>query len=370
MDDAELESPEPLEAVVTAVTHVEIEMGSLRTWLETHDKVDKPLLEWPNYTRYTKLHSATAALDRAVNGLHSTSHPKAETHRLLVEVRDMSLSTSKATIYAMQVMSEKATEFARGVEDLSLPSPTEEIASNIVTCQVGKVLEFSTEATRSVWLAVDVIQELHNTNITKRKESRVARSAKKNKDQIKLLPEHGRAVKKWSLRDWITLGCMLCCILLTILQELRHPTVFTPSRGTPDCVLAQNLYADLSQAYGLFQKSYEQSAILQQSQHDELINLGQKYDGLHGALEDRSQRIDNVWEALGPPNINGTYYSAEEPEIQKCDCDVNIDGKLQDLRAVLGQQVTRVEEDVAKLRENMTWRERLSEKVGKFEQKV
>jgi hypothetical protein len=341
MDDPKHTPTEPLEAVAAAMTHVRKEMGSLWAYLEAQDEAHTPLLEWPEYTRYTELHSATAALDRAVDRLHWTSHSEASTHHLLAEAREMSLSTSKATIYGMQVMSEKVCEYAEAVNGSSLPSPTEEIASNIVACQVGKLLEFSTEATRSVWLAVDMIQELHNANILKRKKSKVT----------------GRRVEKWNLRDWITLGCLLCCILLTILQELRHPTVFTSRRGTPDCVLAQNLYVDLSHAYGLFQKSYEQSATLQQSQHDDLIDLGQKYHDLQGALENQSQRIDNIWEALGPPNINGTYYSAEGPEIQNRDCDVNINGKLRDLRAlraVLGQQVTRVQEDVAKLRENMT----------------
>jgi hypothetical protein len=374
MDDPKQTLPEPLEAVVTAMSYVEKEMDSLRAYLETHDEDDKPLLEWPVYTRYTELHSAVAVLDRAVDGLHrnGTIHSEPSTHRLLAEARDMSLSTSKATIYAMQLMSEKTSEYAKDVEDNSLPSPTEEIASNIVACQVGKLLEHSTEATKSVWLAVDVIQELHNANVSMREESREAHTLKDSKGQVESFAGQNRAVKKWDLKNWITLGCILCCILLTILQELRHPTIFTSRRGTPDCVLAQNLYADLSHAYSLFQKSYEESTSLQQAQHNNLIELDNRYHNLQGILEDQNERIDNVWEALGPPNANGTYHgTTEEAEPQKCDCDVNVDGKLRELRAVLMQQVTRVEEDTARLRQNMHLADiRLSGKIRKIENKV
>jgi len=176
---------------------------------------------------------------------------------------------------------------------------------------------------------------------------------------------------KWSPRDWLTLCCVLCCLFLTTVQELRHPVLFTSHHGASHCTLATKVYTDLSHAYSLFHESYKHAASLQQSQHHKLIILNEQYHDLQSTLEDQDLRIDNTWEALGPPNANGTYYSAEGAETYKCDCADGVDGKLQELRQGLEQRVKRAEEKAGEVRRAMQLADiRLSKRMDKLEWKV
>jgi hypothetical protein len=120
-----------LEKVVAKMTNVEQEMDSLRAYLETNDTDDKALLEWPLYSRYVELHTAVETLIQAVDDLDRYSNgaafPSDWTHHHLAVAREISLSTSKATIFAMKVMSKKTGEYAQELEDPSLSPAAEDI---------------------------------------------------------------------------------------------------------------------------------------------------------------------------------------------------------------------------------------------------
>jgi hypothetical protein len=356
------------------MTDVAKEMGNLRQYLEYPDADCMPVLEWPPYTRYAELHSAVVTLDLAVLELDRQSdekHFRADlTHRYLAEARDLSLSTSKATIFAMKVMSKKTGEYAQELEDPESPLTVEDITNNAVACEIGKLLEHSTEATESVWAAVDLLQQLHDANTEPQEEQLTTDSGVEGKEETERIVK-GTHVKKWSPQDWLTLGCILCCLFLTTLQELKHPSLFISHRAQTDCTVAKTLYADLSHAYKLFHDSYKHSASLQQSQHYKLIMLNERYQNLQGALDDKDLRIDNIWEALGPPNTNGAFYGAESAKALKCDYDSGVDGKLQELRQGLQEQVKRAEASAVQVRREMQLTDiRLSQRLTKIEWKV
>ncbi|KAF2691884.1 hypothetical protein K458DRAFT_6801 [Lentithecium fluviatile CBS 122367] len=342
-----------IEHVLTRMADVEKEMNSLREYWAAHDKNDEPFFNWSPYARYAKLHQAAGSLDWAVGELDLISAtvtlPPDLTKKYLYKARGLSLSTSKATIFAIQVMSKKTGEYVQGPEGSSLPSPASDISNHIVASEIGKLLEHSTEATEGVWAAVDLLQQLHNVDIEVAQDQVDVKLTKTKPNVESSEKALGKTRKQ---KDYLTLVCILLCLFLTTMQELRHPTIFVSRRASNNC----------ANVYSLFGDSYKLIASIQQAQDEKL-------DALNKQSQDTELRVDNLWEALGPPNANGTYYGAKAEHVDTSSED--IDKKLQVLKEGLERQVKRVEANAAGFKKAMQLADiRLSSRLDKVERKA
>jgi hypothetical protein len=328
-------SPQPhpyaaVEAVLAKMANVEEGLSCLWEGLSSINTNDQVPREWPPPLHYASSQTAIIALELAKNTLGISSKtltfPSEALKKYLVDARDMSLMVSNTAYLTMRAIDAKLSENT----------------TDTTWTEVAKILQHLTEATSTVWTTVDLLEQLYHSS-------------------LKSATTNPRCAIRRGMKEWLVLGCLVCCLLLTAMQKLQHPAVFTAHRtatvvGRP-CV-------DMTQTFCRFQGLENQTACFQHSHNHRFDVLDQRVRHMEGVLEDNGIRIDNMWDALGPPNADGTYYSAEIRETCKGD------EKLQGLKEGFEKRMEKVEANVLALKKAVRMADiRFSNRLNKIELK-
>lgn len=215
-----------------------------------------------------------------------------------------SISISNTAQIAFETMNHKIVSCFEEVDQSTLSEEAKDIAKTEITGEVTKLMKHTTESTRSVYAALDLLLKLFYQDIEKGPLNLV--------DVI--LTEQGLykgkiGAKKtlWPMWKIMTTGFLLFIMAVTLLGALNH--VFdrrmlcfeNPQQATGASHFGKMIYylqtTDVARRY--------QNKVVQAR----LRKLDSRCKSIEEANECIGARLDNIVESLGPPNEDGMYFS-------------------------------------------------------------
>lgn len=139
-------------------------------------------------------------------------------------------------------------------------------------------------------------------------------------------------------RDWLPLLAMLICLFLAALVA---------AHSVPICRYPYDANANLHA-------------------------LAQRIGTMEAAVQSNALRIDNVWDALGPPNVNGTYFAAAgESDKTACPAACPADRELAGVKKGFEEKIGDVHAQVAALKKETQRADvRVMSRLEKVERRV
>jgi hypothetical protein len=240
----------------------------------------------------------------------------------------LSTSTSKSVVSALNTMSVRSATCINEIMNSSLEEVGRDAAINIITSEMGELMKYSTAATSSVYAATDLLltslhSEIHEAI-----------------DQYAKPREH---IKRGSWKYRLLLGFILFSIGLTSSRQFGHllPTDWIPASWIPgDRISGINI----PNGYALMDIASLQTSlrgtintIAEMNMVDNRVTSA-RLKHLEETNEATGQRINTIWEALGPPVSDGRY------DLGPHTCRLNADAArdIQQIREEVKMQIDRV----------------------------
>ncbi|KAJ4358502.1 uncharacterized protein N0V89_003086 [Didymosphaeria variabile] len=233
----------------------------------------------------------------------------------------------------MKRISEKTTDIDTEAEDAS-GSKNQDAAITAIIAELAKVITHLTAAAESTWAAMNFLESIPH------------KASDKQGDKI---------MKTQSYLSWA------CCVTVAVLAcvAVFNSHIIPGIRSAPQL---PDAFLDMQNVCGMMNKHLHVAA---QVQNATLAEFDQRFRMIEKALASNDERIDNVWEALGPPNAQGTYFArntfSEEGTIP--------DGQgsnLHDMKERMGK----VEADALELKRKFQRAEvRMTSRINKLERK-
>lgn len=218
---------------------------------------------------------------------------------------------SNVTIFALSLINQRTKEYANETDDTSSESTIAEDNNStcnsstynsssggggseerIVTSELAKMMKHTTSAANSVWSAMDAVAKL-----------------------VPPAPPSVKAIEapKSTLDRLYRWTRWLHPILTILLFILYLFTLFTADSFLQACARTNALHRIVAKGdanlYALLHAQGEQLELNNLIFNRKLATIRTQTDMLADQAHTNDMRIDNIWEALGPPNANGTYYS-------------------------------------------------------------
>jgi hypothetical protein len=309
--------------MLDCIFELEKKMTEYRDYIEAQDAKDIYLFQWAKFTRYETLHQATTNLNKAFEDL--TTHvyefggvndscgltsmrraanvfqrdgvPRRVVLLFFNSALRNSISISNTAQTAFETMNHKIVSCFEEVDQSTLSEGAKDIVKTEITDEVTKLMKHTTESTRSVYAALDILLRLFYRNTEKGPLNLV--------DVIRA--EQGLHTHKTGGRKtrWPTWKILTTCLLLSIIAMTvfgnRMLYVENPQQDTDASHLGKMIYylqkTDVVRRY--------QNKVVQAS----LRKLDSRCKSIEEANECIGARLDNIVESLGPPNEDGMYFS-------------------------------------------------------------
>ncbi|KAF2643335.1 hypothetical protein P280DRAFT_505481 [Massarina eburnea CBS 473.64] len=277
--------------VLARMEEVEEAMIEFRDYLTTQDDQNKSFHDWARYTKYDAISDAVDKLVNTVANLKSEdSIERITSSQSLRKARIISTSISNITVAALNIMDRKTMEYVNSMDHVTHEaSAADDNTRHVLMVELGKMLKYSTSATDSIWEAMDTLAKM---------------------EQARGPPKKSMLNDSWDWGKWLGL-------VLTILLFCSY-MVFTFTNPTADsllqaCARSNDLHRVVADGnanlYALLRAQGEQIEINNLIFDYQIETLRNQTNLVSEKADANGLRIDNIWEALGPPNANGTYYS-------------------------------------------------------------
>jgi len=277
----------------------------------------------------------------------------------LVLARDISTNVSNITALALKTMSDKTAEHLQELENPTKDDHGQDFVKAALAKEVAKLIKHSTEATNSVWEACDLLQSIPAEATAKSAAPTPGIGTVKN-------------TKTGVWREWMYITAIICFLMAYwtyqeydfsgshLLSNPLRIATYNNTGGHVDAVVA-----DMKHVCGLVNENFNLAAQVQEAK---LSELHKRNKVLENALKNSNERIDNIWEALGPPNEVGTYYMDFK---EGSDNPVVGDKRIFKLRQELMAQIQRLEARTLQTRKETQLTDmRLTRRMDKVERKA
>ncbi|KAH7078457.1 hypothetical protein FB567DRAFT_596053 [Paraphoma chrysanthemicola] len=298
---------------------VDERMNDFREYIKTQRDEGKPLYQWAKYDGYSALSAAVFKLDKATVIIKGMRLPLEGASTIFSQATDLSTSVSQHAAYALGVMNEKTELYLEEMGTSTLSEEAKARANQLITEELKKLMEHSTHATERVWVATDVLRK----------------SAHKS--------AHSRTWA-WSVAGTI-MTATIAAVVGIITAHVYGPAGLdlVPMSGAGSVIYNEVL--------ALVQRTYAVTNLTGEFYSIKLEDIDQRYKDLAVLSESHGLRIDNLVDALGPPNENGVYYPSN-PKIQTEPCSDTKSDAYKDLDGT-AQQMLRLQHDLEQMRKNM-----------------
>ncbi|KAF2031227.1 hypothetical protein EK21DRAFT_63543, partial [Setomelanomma holmii] len=305
--------------LIYRLVKVEAQMHSFRDYIRTQKDEDKPLYQWIKYSGYPALGAAVLELDNAMIKAKRTRLPQESLSTSLARAMDASTAVSRAASYALGVMNKKTAKYVEEMVDSTLSEETRTQANQLITEELRKLIEHTTRATERVWVATDLLRNCH--------QKRTCGS-------------------KWA---WSVAGTIMTATVSAVVGIITAH-VYGPAGF--DLVLMSGAGGVVyTQVLGLLQRAQDVTNLTGELYLMKLQDLGQRFDNLTAISESYGLRIDNLVDALGPPNEEGVYYLSK-PKTTEEPCKT-IEGHLKEVSDDVARQLKRLHDEMEVMRKNM-----------------
>ncbi|KAF1942183.1 hypothetical protein EJ02DRAFT_434227 [Clathrospora elynae] len=293
--------------MLSYMAEVEETMQQFQEYVQSQKDDSKPLYKWTKYNGYRSISRAISELDEAADKFEPVHLPSAYVHMYLSRATKFSLSVSKIAVFAMGIMSEKSATCIDEIEESELSADGKTNAKALITNELKKLLKYCARATDRVYAALDLLRRAmlidgsHQTTdisiIKKLISDSEGRMAASRKSCL------------WTIPGLILGAAASTAIGITAAHLYGSNGFDLALKGNDDGVYARVM--------DLVQRTQVVTNLTGEVYSIKLQDIEQRCKEIEGASESYALRIDNLVEALGVPNEEGTYFSSTpKPEYQ------------------------------------------------------
>lgn len=321
-------------------------MIHLHEYIKAQNEDKKPLYQWARFDGYRVVSRALTRLDRAVAKFEKVRLPVAFVKTYLSRATQISLTVSQAAVFSMGVMGEKAASCIDEIEESTLSAEGKVNAQAVITEELKKLLKHCAKATDRVYTTLDLLR--NSLHIDKSNDDA-------DISMLKVLVAESQARLNTPRKSWfcsgarIILGAATSAVIALTVAHLYNTGGFELAHQT-------NPNSMHSQVISLVQRAQAVTNLTGEIYSIKLEDLGQRYKELEAASESHGLRIDNLVEALGVPNEDGTYFSSKA----KADVPPEIDCRVENgypcflkASAEADSQVERLRRELELMRKNI-----------------
>ncbi|KAH7126727.1 hypothetical protein B0J11DRAFT_567503 [Dendryphion nanum] len=319
------------------------EMLALWGYTKEHCGGNRLLHHWPQYTRYTALEEAVKLLNKAVSKSKDLAcEPlKADCSP------EVDLETINNILRAATSISKRAASIIRALSN-QIEKSEEQIGASHMSARE------KAHTKNRIIIEVDRLSKISTAAVDATSSAR------------KRLLRKAFAVEDSNLQNtprWKYLIIMVLGFFLIALMMLGMMTIQLREQARVGQKQSRAMIRNLQTQVFRMQTQLDNTVVNQRNDLYALEQLFQPIEvAIAQAIEVYGQRIDNIWEALGPPNANGTYYTTTNTPANfddNPDNDIEHDEKIKELR----QKLTQLRQYV--LRIDL----RLTKQIGRLEKK-
>lgn len=326
------------------MAEVEEAMMHFEQYIRVQNDDNKALYQWVKFDGYRSITRAIKDLDDAVAKFEPVALPIAHVKMYLNRATQYSLSVSRVAVFAMGVMSDKSALCIDEIEESLLSDQGKVNAQRLITIELKKLLKHCAKATDRVYAALDLlrktllIDELH-------KNPDISVIKKLAESDARLSPTR----KSWL---WTAAGLTLSAMANAAIS-LAGAHLYRP--GGFDLALKTNPDGMHAQVLDLVHRAQAVTNLTGEIYSVKLEDLGQRYKKLEDASESHGLRIDNLVDALGVPNDQGTYFSSTSKPTPELNCDVpdNVRSNIRKISDDADRQLERLHSEMETMRKNM-----------------
>jgi hypothetical protein len=266
-----------IDEVLRCLSDVEVQMSAFRTYIKTQNDEDIPLYQWATYSGYASLDDAVLQLERLTVKLKTIRMPQDYLPASLSRAMEYSTSISNAATYGFTIMNNKTSKHMEEMEGSMLSEEARSLANAVITEELQKLMDHSFRAVKNVWLTIDLLRDCEQ------KRSHY---------------------KGWG---WSSLAATIMTTVVAATVGLVTARLYGLAGFylVPSSSPGGGMYTQL---IDLVQRTQAVTNLTSELYTIKLRDIDYRYDYLAALSESHGLRIDNLVEALGPPNEEGTYY--------------------------------------------------------------
>jgi hypothetical protein len=325
------------ESILGSMNEVEGAMVQLYEYVKAQNQEKKLLYQWSRFDGYRVINRALADLDGMVAKLEEVYLPMGVLKSYLSRATQISLTVSQIAVFSMGVMGEKVASCIDEIEESNLSAEGKVQAQTVITEELKKLLEHCAKATDRIYTALDMLRNsLHinesnqNADISVIKELIAGSEARLSNRRKSWL---------WNVTK-VVLGAVTSATITIAAAQFYSTSGF-------DLAQQANTNSMHSQVVSFVQRAQAVTNLTGEIYPIKLEDLDRRYKELEGASESHGLRIDNLVEALGVPNADGTYYSS----MPKPDCQAPSD--ISWISADADRQIERLRSELETMRKNI-----------------
>jgi TolA-binding protein len=312
------------------MAEVEETMEQFQRYIQTQKEANQPLYKWAKYTGYRAISRAITGLDEAIAKFEAVVLPPRYIDMYLSRATQLSLSVSKIAVFAMGVMNEKSTNCIDEVEVSGLSAEGKANAQTLIISELKKLLKHCARATDRVYASLDLLRNA-------------------------LLVDYGEVRSNHTSVSWLR---SIASLVLGAATSAAIGLATAYFSGTSGFNLA--LYETVggsgctSHVLNLVQRNQAITNLTGEIYSVKLQDLDNRYNQLKDVTESHGLRIDNLFEALGVPNEQGTYYtSSTSPPKEDDRVSVDVRPYIQKVASDANLEITRLHKELEQMRKNI-----------------
>ena len=338
-------------------------MMRFQQYIKEQNNYNKPLFKWNKFD-YQAIRHALVDLDEAVSKFEATSLPPSYVKYYLARATRLSLSVSQIAVFAMGIISEKTANCVDEIEESLLSAVDKADAQTRITGELQNLLKWCANATSRVYAALDLLRNtLHIDNLYQNPDIPITKEIVAESEARLATP--GKSFW-WNLVG-VVLGAAASAALSLTAAHIDRT-------GSLDLAPKADLnVSDIhSQVLDLIHRTQAIGNITGEIHTIKLEDLSHRYTELAAVSEAHGLRIDNLVEALGVPNEQGTYFSsiskADTLPKQECQTPDDIRSYVLRISEDAVRQMERLHNEMELMRRNVNLMDiRLTKRINRVD---
>ncbi|KNG47343.1 hypothetical protein TW65_05894 [Stemphylium lycopersici] len=349
--------------MIDRIVGVEAAMIRFQQYIKKQNNYNKPLFKWTKYD-YQAIRSALVDLDETVSTFEATSLPPSYVKYYLERATRLSLSVSQIAVFAMSIMSKKTANCVDEIEGSLLSATDKADAQTRITGELQDLLRWCANATSRVYAALDLLRNtLSIDDLYRNPDIPITKEIVAESEARLAIPRQSF----WCKFVKIVLGAAASAAIgLTAAHIYRTSSLDLAPKASLNTEYAH------TRILGLIHRTQAIGNITGEIHTIKLEDLSHGYTELAAASEAHGLRIDNLVEALGAPNEQGTYFSSipEADTLPKAECQTpdDIRSYVRRVSEDTFRQMERLHNEMELMRRNVNLMDiRLTKRINKLD---
>jgi hypothetical protein len=287
--------------LLCTITELEMKLSDFTGYVMKQEASHAYLYEWRDYEGYDAIKQKTEALKGATQGLKNVAievDGKPPPHHIVNQLVGFgvtsSISVSRLAHYVLSTMNSRISDCFKEIDQSSFHSDQKAQAQERVIRLASTILCYTSESSGAVYNALDLLLEKFYTA----EEGTFGKPTSRNSTRhAKASPTPRRKFATWMLYG------LQFLLIPALAYHWLLPNALPSVRIMPESEMA-NLRTEVANT---MLKENELRAYNATILQHGISALRKDVQQMQEQIQDQSLRIDNIWDALGPPNKDGKY---------------------------------------------------------------